>query len=134
MPLANRTTAANGNERAQVLSRPEAVYLRTGKRCRPRKQPKVIITDKGYDAQALRQQLRTRGIQAQISKRIWNTKRPRGRPLKIDVLRFQAERTFAWFQKKYRWLVFRWERIAACFAMFLAIATIHIWIQRFIVG
>jgi hypothetical protein len=28
----------------------------------------------------------------------------------------------------------RWERLAACFAAFLAIATIHIWIQRLIVG
>jgi hypothetical protein len=39
---------------------------------------------------------------------------------------FHAERTFAWFQKKYRRLVVRWERIAACFEAFLAVATIHI--------
>jgi len=41
---------------------------------------------------------------------------------------------FAWFQKKYRRLVVRWERIAACFEAFLAIATIHIWIHRLIGG
>ena len=50
------------------------------------------------------------------------------------VPRFQAERTFAWFQKKYRRLVVRWERMAACFEAFLAVATIHIWISRLIVG
>jgi transposase len=134
MPLANRTTPANGNERAQVMPLLDAVRLRTGKRGRPRKRPPVIATDKGYDAKDLRRQLRTRGIRAQIPKRVWKTKKPRGRPIKIGVPRFQAERTFAWFQKKYRRLVVRWERLAVCFAAFLAIATIHIWIQRLIVG
>ena len=134
MPLANRTTPANGNERAQVVPLLDAICLRTGKRGRPRKRPKVLATDKGYDAQDLRQQLRKRSIRAQIPKRVWKTKPPRGRPIKIDVPRFQAERTFAWFQKKYRRLVVRWERLAACFAAFLAIATIHMWIQRLIVG
>jgi transposase len=134
MPLANRTTPANGNERVQVMPLLDAVRLRIGKHGRPRKRPKVIATDKGYDAKDLRRQLRTRGIRPQIPKRVWRTKKPRGRPIKIDVPRFQAERTFAWFHKKYRRLVDRWERLAVCFAAFLAIATIHIWIQRLIVG
>jgi hypothetical protein len=38
------------------------------------------------------------------------------------------------WSKKYRRLVVRWERIAACFEAFLAIATIHIWMHRLIVG
>jgi transposase len=134
MPLANRATPASGSERAHVLPLLDAVHLRTGRRGRPRKRPEVIVTDKGYDAKDLRRHLRRRGIRAQIPKRIWKTKKPRGRPIKIDVPRFQAERTFAWFQKKYRRLVVRWERLAACFAGFLAIATIHIWLQRLIVG
>ena len=89
---------------------------------------------KGDDAKALRQQLRPRGIRAQIPKRVWKTKNHRGRPIKQVVPRFQAERTLAWFQKQYRRLVVRWERIAACFEAFLAMATIHIWMQRLIVG
>jgi len=134
MPLANRTTPANGDERAQVLPLLDAIKLRTGKRGRPRKRLHVIATDKGYDAKALRQQLRKRGIRAQLPKRVWKTKKTRGRPIKQVVPRFQAERTFAWFQKKYRRLVVRWERITACFEAFLAVATIHIWIHRLIVG
>ena len=134
MPLANRTTPANGDERAQVLPLLDAVKIRTGKRGRPRKRLHVIATDKGYDAKALRQQLRKRGIRAQIPKRVWKTKKSRGRPIKKVVPRFQAERTFAWFQKKYRRLVVRWERIAACFEAFLALATVHIWVHRLIVG
>jgi IS5 family transposase len=134
MPLAHRATPANGNERAQVMPLLDAVRVRTGRRGRPRKRPKVLVTDKGYDANDLRQQLRRRGIRPQIPKRVWTTKKPRGRPIKMDVPRFQAERTFAWFQKKYRRLVVRWERLAACFVAFLALATMHIWIQRLIVG
>jgi Transposase DDE domain len=134
MPLANRTTPANGDERAQVLLLLDAVKVRTGKRGRPRKRLKVIATDKGYDAKSLRQQLRKRGIRAQIPKRVWKTQKNRGRPIKQVVPRSQAERTFAWFQKKYRRLVIRWERIAACFEAFLALATVHIWIHRLIVG
>ena len=89
---------------------------------------------KGMIAHALQQKLRKRGSRAQIPKRVWKTKKNRSRPIKKDVPRFQAKRTFSWFQKKYRRLVVRWERIAACFKAFLATATIHIWIQRLIVG
>jgi len=117
MPLANRTTPANGDERAQVLPLLDAVKIRTGQRGRPRKRLRVIATDKGYDAQALREKLRKRG-----------------RPIAKEVPRFQAERTFAWFQKTYRRWVVRWERITACFEAFLALATIHIWVHRLIVG
>jgi hypothetical protein len=48
--------------------------------------------------------------------------RSRGRPIKKVVPRFQAERTFAWFQKKYRRLVARWERLAACFDLHTGVA------------
>jgi transposase len=134
MPLSVRTTPAHGDERAQVIPLLDALHVYTGKRGRPRKQFKVLAADKRYDAKALRQRLRKRGMRPQIPKRVWKRRKPRGRPIKKDVPRFQAERTFAWFQRKYRRLVVRWERLAACFNAFLAIAMMHIWIHRFIVG
>jgi hypothetical protein len=134
MPLSTRITPANGDERAQVLPLLDAFRIRTGKRGRPRKRLKVLATDKGYDAKALRHRLRERGIRPQIPKRVWKTKKPRGRPRKKDVPRFQAERTVAWFQRKYRRLVVRWERLAACFNAFLTIAVIHMWVHKSIVG
>jgi transposase len=134
MPIAHRPTPAKGHERAQVRPWLDAVKVRTGKRGRPRQRLKVIATEKGYDAKALRQQLRKRGLRAQMPTRVWKSKKKRGRPIKKVVPRFQAERTFAWFQKKSRRLVVRWERIAACFEAFLTIATIHIWMHRLIVG
>ena len=90
MPVAHCTTPANGDERAQVLPLLDAISVRTGRPGRPRKRFKVLATDKGYDAKALRQQLRKRGIRAQIPTRVWKTKPPRGRPRKKDVPRFQA--------------------------------------------
>src|ERR671939_1398845 len=77
MPLANRTTPANGDERAQVLPLLDAVKIRTGKRGRPRKRLKAIATDKGYDAKALREKLQKRGLRAQFPKRVWKTKKNR---------------------------------------------------------
>src|SRR5215471_7815655 len=74
MPLANRITPANGDERAHVLPLLDAVKVHTGKRGRPRKRLKVLVTDKGYVAKALRQQLRQWGSRAQIPKRVWKTK------------------------------------------------------------
>ena len=134
LPLANRTPPAHGDERAPVRPWLAAVPVRTGQRGRPRQRLQGIATATGDEATALRQQLRKRGSRAQSPQRVWQTQNTRGRPLKKVVPRFQAERTCAWFQKKYRRLVVRWERLAACFDAFLALATVHIWVQRLIVG
>jgi IS5 family transposase len=130
MPLANSTTPANGKEREQVLPLLDKVKLKTLKRGRPRKKLKVLAADKGYDSKEKRAALRKRGIRAQIPKRVWKTKKNRGRPIKISVPRSQQERCFAWYQRKYRRLVVRWQRQTVYFDAFIHLATIHIWIQR----
>jgi IS5 family transposase len=134
MPLSTRTTPANGDERAPVIPLLDTLHVRTGKRGRPRKRLKVLAMDKGYDAKDLRHRRRRRGIRPQIPKRVWKSRKARGRPIKTDVPRYQAERTFAWFQRKYRRLVVRWERLAACFNAFLTLAMIHMWVHKVIVG
>src|ERR671923_1161639 len=95
MPLSTRTTPANGDERAQVMPLLDSLQIRTGKRGRPRKRLKVLAMDKGYDAKALRRRLRRRGLRPQIPKRVWKSRKAWGRPIKTDVPRSQAERTFA---------------------------------------
>jgi hypothetical protein len=134
MPLATCTTPANGNERGEVLGMLDAVTIKTGQCGRPRKRLKVLMADQGYDARALRQHLRKRGIRAQIPKRVWKATRSRGRPITMEGPRFQAERTCSWFQKKDRRLAVRWGRLAACFNAFMTLAAIHIWIQKLRVG
>jgi hypothetical protein len=134
MPLSTRPTPANGDARAQVIPRLDTLHIRTGKRGRPCKRFKVLAADTGYDAKDLRQRLRRRRIRPQIPKRLWQTRKPSGRPIQRAVPRFHAARTCACFQRKYRRLVVRWERIATCVNAFLAMAMIHIWIHRLIVG
>ena len=134
MPLANRTTAANGSEREQIFPLLDDVRLKTSKPGRPRKRVKVLAADKGYDSKEKRAALRKRGIRPQLPKRIYKTKKNRGRPIEISVPRFQQERCFAWYQRKYRRLVVRWERQKANFDAFLFLATIHIWINKLLVG
>jgi hypothetical protein len=116
------------------MPRRDEGIIQTGTRGRPRNRLKVLAADNGDDAKALCQPLRRCGMRAQWPKRLWKTRTPRGRPLKRDVPRCQAERPVAWFQKKDRRLVIRWERRAVCFNAFLAMAIIQSWIQRLIVG
>ena len=134
MPLANCTTPANDSERQQVMPLLNSVTVKTNSPGRPRKRVKVLAGDKGYDSKELRAALRKRGIRPQLPKRTWKTKKKQGRPIKISVPRFQQERCFAWFQRKYRRLVVRWERISACFNAFVSLATIHIWINRILLA
>ena len=107
MPLSNSTTPANGSEREQVLPLLDKVKLKTLKRGRPRKRLKVLAADKGYDSKQQRASLRKRGIRPQIPKRVWKTQKNKGRPIKISVTRFQQERCFSWYQRKYRRLAVR---------------------------
>lgn len=132
MPVANCTTAANGSEREQIVPLLDSIKLKTQKRGRPKKRFLVLAADKGYDSQEKRALLRKRGTRPQFPKRTWKQRKTRGRPIKISVPRFQQERCFAWYQRKYRRLAVRWERQKACFDAFLSLANIHLWINRII--
>ena len=143
MPLTNSTTAANGSEREQIFPLLDSVKLKTLKPGRPRKRVKVLAAERmrmrpvlafgksdakhrGYDSKEKRLALRKRGIRPQLPKRNYKTKKNLGRPIEISVPRFQQERCLAWYQRKYRRLVVRWERQKANFDAFLFLATIHI--------
>ena len=114
----------------KILPLLDSVKLITLKQGRPKKRVKILAADKGYDSREKRAALRKRGIRPQLPKRIYKTKKNRGRPIKISVPRFQQERCFAWYQKKYRRLVVRWERQKIYFDAFLVLGSIHIWLKR----
>ena len=89
MPLSNSTKPANGSETDQVIPLIDSVKVKTNKRGRPRKPLKVLAADKGYDSKDNRAALRRRGgIRPQWPKRVWKTKKSKGRPIKISVPRF----------------------------------------------
>ena len=130
MPLSNPTTPANGSETDQVIPVLDSVKVKTNKRGRPHKPLIVLAAEKAYDSKDKGAALPRRGIRPQWPKRVWKTKKNKGRPIKISVLGFQQESCFPWFQKKYRRLLVRWEGISACFDGFLSLAIIHIWINK----
>ncbi|WP_323713212.1 transposase [Gloeocapsopsis dulcis] len=132
MPVVAITTPANGDERQQVLPMLAQIQLATGKRGNPKRRPKVLAADKGYDAKWLRQRLRTKGIRPQIKKRQLRGKKTKGRPIKKIVPRYQQERSFSWFQRKYRRLVVRWERLKVYFDAFLILACCYIWFPKLV--
>lgn len=83
----------------------DAIKPKTGKVGRPKKRPRVLAGDKGYDSKELREAIRRRGLRPQLPKRVFKSKKTQGRPISIEVPRFQAERTFSWLLRSYRRLV-----------------------------
>ena len=135
MPLSAHTTGASGDERQQVLPLIDTVAVKSQPTGRPKKNPKEVHADKGYDANELRNSLRKRGIRPVISRRVWkNRKQPPGPKVASSKSRWQIERCFSWMQRKYRRLSVRWERRRHFFEGFLQIGIFMIWIDKIICG
>lgn len=79
MPLVAITTATNGDERQQVLPMLAKIRVATRKRGNPKRRPKILAADKGYDARWLRHKLRDKGIRPQIKRRVRHGKKLKGR-------------------------------------------------------
>ena len=75
-----------------------------GRRGAPRCKPKLIQADRGYDSNALRDNLAERGIESQIARRY--TKHGSG----LGKTRWVVERTIAWLHQ-FRRLRVRYERL-----------------------
>ena len=133
MPLVVEVTGAKASEREQVLPMLDSLKVRTGKPERPRSRPKQLAGDKGYDSKALREQLRRRNIRPELPRRVWKNRRhPSGPKLQRGVDRFVVERTFSWYQRKFRRLAVRWERNPEPFEAFVRLAFAWIWLNRLV--
>ena len=97
------TTAANVNDVTQALALVDAVPPVAGRLGHPRKRPDALLGDKGYDIQAVRRELRHRGILPVISRR--GTPGIHG----LGKLRYVVEQTFALLHQ-FKRLAVRWER------------------------
>jgi transposase len=129
-PLAVSTTSAKGDERGQVIPLLGSIKLKTGQRGRARSRPKSLQGDKGYDSKVLRRKLWQRGIQPLIPRREWpDRKQPRGRRPTTGSDRWKVERTFAWYQRKFRRLAARWERCCKYWNGFVLLAVCFIWLD-----
>jgi transposase len=94
MPVVAITTPANGDERQQVLTMLAQIRLATLKRGNPKRRPKTLAADIGYDANWLRKKLRTKGIRPQSKKRHLRGKKPKGRPMRGSCTPLPARAVF----------------------------------------
>jgi transposase len=93
VPLAIQLTGANRNDSQQALALVDAIPPLQGVLGRPRYRPDSVLGDPGYDAEAIRQGLRERGIVPLLAMR--NTEHGSG----LGRWRWVVERSFAWLNQ-----------------------------------
>jgi len=103
VPLAVIHTAANVHDSKVLEEAVDAVRPIRKPRGRPRKRPKKLHADKGYDFPRCRKALRKRGITPRIARRGVEPGERLGR------YRWVVERTLSWLNR-YRRLKVRYER------------------------
>ncbi|MFD8222191.1 IS5 family transposase [Streptomyces sp. NPDC059697] len=102
IPLAASLTGGNRNDVTQLIPLIQAVPPVRGRRGRPRRRPKKLYADRGYDHDKYRKQVRAVGITPVIARR--GTEHGSG----LGVHRWVVEQSFAllhWFRR----LRIRWE-------------------------
>jgi transposase len=115
IPLAVAHTAANVHDSMMLEELVDAIRpIRRprGRPGRPRKRPKKLHADKGYDFRRCREALRNRGIKSRIGRRSVDSSERLGR------YRWVVERTLSWLNR-YRRLKVCYERRADVHQAFL---------------
>lgn len=101
-PLRVSYTGGHRNDVTELLPLVDALVPVWGKRARPRRKPRVLYADRGYDHDLYRRRLRERDIAAKIARR----GQPHGSGL--GRVRWVAESAIAWLHGPRR-LRTRWE-------------------------
>jgi transposase len=96
----------------------------------PGPEPKVLIADKGYDSNAIREDLAKRGAEPVIPPR---KNRKIQAPIDgyIYALRNLIERCFSKLKHSRR-LATRYDKTAASYAGFVLIASARLWVRHFV--
>ncbi|NEK60229.1 IS5 family transposase [Geodermatophilus sabuli] len=105
LPLAVSITGGNRNDVTQLLPLVDAIPPIRGLRGRPRRRPRQLLADRGYDYDIHRRQLRDRGITPKIARR--GVAHGSG----LGKQRWVVERGFAWLHA-FKRLRTRYERRA----------------------
>ena len=105
IPLAVTLTGGNRNDITQLIPLLDAVPPIRGRRGRPRRKPRELFADRGYDHDIYRRRLRARGITPRIARRGIAHGSGLGRH------RWVVERGFAWLHA-FKRLRTRYERRA----------------------
>ena len=122
-PLVLKVTRANEDDRKQLLPMIDSVPKVAGKVGAPKRKPKYLLADRGYDSDPHRRQLRARGIEPVIGRR--NTGHGSG----LGRFRWPVERTISWLHQ-FRRLRSRWEKLPAMHDAFLQLAAAIICLRK----
>ena len=123
LPIAGILTDARAAEVKLAIPVVDLIKI-ASERGAPRRRPKRLVADRGYDSRKLRNDLRERNIQPVIPARKWKNRKPRpGRPVgsgNMDAYkgRWKIERTFSWMDN-FRRLAVRFERKHLIYEAFL---------------
>ena len=115
IPLAWTLTGGNRNDVTQLLELLDRVPPVRGRVGRPRRRPRTLIADRGYDHDRYRRLVWQRGVKPVIARR--QTEHGSG----IGRHRWVVERTFAWLHNRRRLLI-RTDRRDDIHEAFLALA------------
>jgi len=126
-PLAVTLTGGHRNDITQFIPLIDAVPPIRGVVGRPRRCPRRLYADRGYDHDKYRRLVRARGITPRIARR----RTTHGSSL--GVLRWPVERTFAWL-KNFRRLRIRAERRADIHQAILCLACSIICLRKLILN
>lgn len=135
IPLSTLVESAQKSEVKLALETISGVSVE-GRPLHPRKKANLLIADKGYDAQWLRNKLQERNIKSKIPRR-----RKQGEPdephynqtiAQYYRTRWIVERTISWLSW-YRRIITRWERKDEVYEAFLTIACIMICLKRVLI-
>jgi transposase len=133
IPVGGTLASASPSEMKLVDQTLETIKVTRNGPGRPRKRPDRLITDKGYDSDPLRKDLKKRGIDL-IAPHRSNRKKPKlqdGRKLRRYKRRWKVERTFAWIGN-FRRLVVRYEKLITVYSAFFHIACIIITLRQLV--
>ena len=123
IPLTVGVSAANRNDHLELETVVDAVVPVKGPVGRPRRRPRKLHADKGYDYPSCRKALRRRGIIARIARKGIES------PKKLGRHRYVIERTLEWVSR-FRRLARRYERKATHFLAFAQLACAVICYRR----
>jgi transposase len=123
VPLAVSLTGGNRNDITQLIPLVDAVPALAGRPGRPRRRPRALVADRGYDHDAYRRMLRARGIRPLIARR--KTAHGSG----LGRVRWPVERSLSWLHQ-FRRLLVRFERRAEIHEAFLRLGCCLICLRK----
>jgi transposase len=121
--LAVILTGGNRNDVTQLLPLIDAIPPLRGLQGRPKRRPRKVFADRGYDHDKYRRLLRQRRITPKIARR------GSGHGSGLGKLRWVVERTFSWLHN-FRRLRTRYERRADIHQAMISVACSVICLRR----